>query len=80
MIRIVGDLELPAPNPILDEASGKMTIGAEKPFNIENNQFLLRGASLRNTSWIVGVVAYTGNETKIMMNAEGSRFKQSQVQ
>ena len=77
MIRIVGDLELPAPTPILDEASGKMSIGAMKAFNIENNQFLLRGASLKNTGWIVGVVAYTGNETKIMMNAEDSRFKQS---
>ena len=38
-------------------------------------QFLLRGAKLKNTSWIIGIVVYTGNDTKIMKNADKSKFK-----
>lgn len=33
------------------------------------DQMLLRGAMLRNTSWIHGVVIYTGHETKLMKNS-----------
>ncbi|EMC94436.1 hypothetical protein BAUCODRAFT_74066 [Baudoinia panamericana UAMH 10762] len=33
------------------------------------NNLLLRGCTLRNTEWIVGVVAFTGEETKIMLNS-----------
>lgn len=33
------------------------------------NNLLLRGCTLRNTEWILGVVAFTGEETKIMINS-----------
>ena len=33
------------------------------------NNLLLRGCTLRNTEWILGVVVFTGEETKIMMNS-----------
>ena len=33
------------------------------------NQMLLRGAQLRNTEWIYGVVVNAGHETKLMRNA-----------
>lgn len=32
---------------------------------------LLRGSQLRNTEWVVGLVVYTGMETKVMMNTVG---------
>jgi phospholipid-transporting ATPase len=41
---------------------------------------MLRGAFLRNTKWILGVVVYTGDDTKIMRNAEPSRVKQSNIE
>jgi len=45
-------------------------------FRILNGKnLLLRGAFLRNTKWIIGVVVYTGEDTKIMRNAEPSRIK-----
>lgn len=37
--------------------------------------FLLRGSSLRNTKWIVGIVVYVGHETKIMLNSSPARKK-----
>ncbi|KAK4948210.1 phospholipid transporting ATPase, partial [Elasticomyces elasticus] len=33
------------------------------------NNLLLRGCNLRNTEWVLGVVAFTGAETKIMLNS-----------
>lgn len=33
-------------------------------------QFLYRGAKLKNTKWIYGVVIYTGKNTKVMLNSE----------
>ncbi|KAF4949465.1 hypothetical protein F66182_18516, partial [Fusarium sp. NRRL 66182] len=33
------------------------------------NNLLLRGCSLQNTEWVLGVVVYTGPETKIMLNS-----------
>lgn len=45
-----------------------------------SKQLLLRGAFLRNTEWIIGMVVYTGLDTKIMRNAEASKIKQSDVE
>lgn len=33
------------------------------------NNLLLRGCTLRNTEWILGVVMFTGGQTKIMLNS-----------
>ena len=41
---------------------------------------LLRGAYLRNTEWILGVVVHTGSDTKIMRNAEPSKTKFSDIE
>jgi len=43
-------------------------------------QLILRGAVLRNTKWVVGVVVYTGVDTKIMKNSSVSRNKQSNIE
>lgn len=38
-----------------------------EPININN--LLLRGCSIKNTEWVLGVVVFTGRETKIMLNS-----------
>jgi len=40
---------------------------------------LLRGAMLRNTQWVYGVVVYTGHESKLMKNAKRPPLKMSNV-
>lgn len=37
-----------------------------------DKQLLYRGARLKNTKWIYGLVIYTGRNSKIMMNSESS--------
>ncbi|EGR31812.1 phospholipid-translocating p-type flippase family protein, putative [Ichthyophthirius multifiliis] len=48
------------------------------PFNIK--QLLPRGAFLRNTEYVYGVVVYTGMDTKIMLNSESSKQKTSDME
>lgn len=48
-----------------------------EPVSIGN--VLLRGSSLRNTKWVIGVVAYTGVETKIMLNSGVTPTKRSRM-
>jgi len=44
------------------------------------DSFLLRGASLRNTEWVIGLVVHTGHQTRIMMNSTGSKAKSSKIE
>ncbi|KAL4948416.1 hypothetical protein BDW69DRAFT_92684 [Aspergillus filifer] len=43
------------------------------------NNLLLRGCSLRNTEWVLGVVVFTGVETKIMLNSGETPSKRPQL-
>lgn len=42
-------------------------------------QLLQRGAQLRNTPWVYGLVVYTGHETKLLKNAKAAPIKRSNV-
>ncbi|XP_060084293.1 phospholipid-transporting ATPase IA-like [Ylistrum balloti] len=44
------------------------------------DQLLLRGAMLRNTKWIFGIVIYTGPESKLMLNSSTAPLKRSNVE
>ncbi|KAL1753669.1 hypothetical protein FB107DRAFT_264155 [Schizophyllum commune] len=44
------------------------------------NELLLRGCSLRNTQWVVGLVAFTGADTKIMLNGGATPSKRSKIE
>lgn len=46
---------------------------------ISINNMLLRGCSLRNTDWVLGVVVFTGGETKIMLNSGITPTKRPQL-
>jgi phospholipid-transporting ATPase len=47
--------------------------------NLEYNNILLRGSSLRNTEYVFGIVIYAGHNTKIMLNSLNARTKKSRV-
>ncbi|KAL3422317.1 phospholipid-translocating P-type ATPase [Phlyctema vagabunda] len=46
---------------------------------ISINNMLLRGCNLRNTEWILGVVIFTGPDTKIMINSGITPSKRSRI-
>ena len=47
---------------------------------LSTNEFLLKGSVLRNTSWIIGIVIYTGMNNKIILNSKKPRLKMSKVE
>jgi len=49
-------------------------------FPIDMQMMLLRGTVLRNTGWVIGVVMYTGQDTRIVMNSGGTPSKRSKVE
>ncbi|KAL8907112.1 MAG: hypothetical protein Q9207_001604 [Kuettlingeria erythrocarpa] len=53
--------------------------GTEMAEPISINNLLLRGCSLRNTEWVLGVVVYTGRQTKIMLNSGITPSKRSRI-
>ncbi|KIW20668.1 hypothetical protein PV08_01245 [Exophiala spinifera] len=46
---------------------------------ISINNLLLRGCSLKNTEWVLGVVVFTGQETKIMLNSGMTPSKRARM-
>ncbi|KAI7829948.1 PRMT5 arginine-N-methyltransferase-domain-containing protein [Kickxella alabastrina] len=51
---------------------------SKEPLSVDN--LLLRGSVVRNTQWAVGVTVFTGDETKIMMNAGETPSKRSRIE
>ncbi|PWN43226.1 phospholipid-translocating P-type ATPase [Ceraceosorus guamensis] len=44
------------------------------------NELLLRGCALRNTEWVIGIVVFTGADTKIMLNGGETPSKRSKIE
>ena len=68
-----------APNKLLYTFRGNMDINGTS-YPLDNKQILLRGCVLRNTEWAIGMIVYTGHESKIMMNASSARSKRSKLE
>lgn len=70
------------PNPELYNFEGALIVGDDEdqaiPLNLE--QTLWRGCTLRNTEWVVGVVVFTGMDTKVMKNARDPPSKRSRLE
>eukprot|EP01083_Nonionella_stella_P034011 93093_1 len=73
---VEGYLESEPPNPRMDSSgwSGTLTIQQkmvgkelESP-RVGMGQLVLRGCPLHNTEWIIGLVVFTGIESKIILN------------
>ena len=87
---ISGNAKADQPNPELYLLNGKMHLiftnmndkGNQETHDIplDAKQLLLKGAKLRNTSWIIGIVVYTGHNCKIMKNAKDPVTKYSSVE
>eukprot|EP00027_Filamoeba_sp_ATCC50430_P018405 CAMPEP_0168578090 /NCGR_PEP_ID=MMETSP0413-20121227/21145_1 /TAXON_ID=136452 /ORGANISM="Filamoeba nolandi, Strain NC-AS-23-1" /LENGTH=1137 /DNA_ID=CAMNT_0008611909 /DNA_START=1 /DNA_END=3414 /DNA_ORIENTATION=+ len=72
--QIQGYIECEAPNERLYQFKGRLVIknakGKLEDHSLTPEQFLHRGASLRNTESVYGLVLYVGVETKLYLNQQ----------
>ena len=47
---------------------------------LDSKQLLLKGAKLKNTQWVIGIVVYSGSDCKIMKNSKDPVTKYSSVE
>ncbi|KUI74548.1 Phospholipid-transporting ATPase DNF1 [Cytospora mali] len=59
------------------KVAGSSVQEMSEPITIDN--ILLRGCNLRNTEWVLGIVVFTGHDTKIMMNAGITPTKRARI-
>jgi phospholipid-translocating ATPase len=74
-------IDSPSPDENMYRLNGKVaSAGAARPQPIDLQTVLLRGSVIRNTDWVIGVVLFTGLDTKIVMNSSGAPSKRSKVE
>lgn len=71
------DFKFERPNPYLYQFTGSLALPDNTELPLDNNSFILRGCTLRNTKYIYGVVTYNGHESKIMLNSVKAQPKMS---
>ncbi|XP_052278042.1 probable phospholipid-transporting ATPase IA isoform X3 [Dreissena polymorpha] len=77
---LYGNIECEPPNRHLLDFVGNIRPARLQAIPLGPDQLLLRGAMLRNTNWIFGIVVYTGPESKLMLNSTSAPLKRSNVE
>ncbi|CCD24270.1 aminophospholipid-translocating P4-type ATPase DNF1 NDAI_0C06110 [Naumovozyma dairenensis CBS 421] len=77
-------LESEGPHANLYSYQGNLKWVDSKDGDLKNepvtiNNMLLRGCTLRNTKWAMGLVVFTGDDTKIMLNSGATPTKKSRI-
>uniref|UniRef100_A0A8C1L755 Phospholipid-transporting ATPase n=1 Tax=Cyprinus carpio TaxID=7962 RepID=A0A8C1L755_CYPCA len=80
LMRLSGRMECETPNRHLYEFVGNIRLDGHSTVPLGPDQILLRGAQLRNTQWVHGIVVYTGHDTKLMQNSTSPPLKLSNVE
>ncbi|KAM4710413.1 phospholipid-transporting ATPase IA [Discoglossus pictus] len=75
-----GRIECENPNRHLYDFNGNLRLDGHSSVPLGPDQILLRGAQLRNTQWVHGIVVYTGHDTKLMQNSTRPPLKLSNVE
>lgn len=72
-------VECERPEALMHKLAATVVINDERsPVDLQTT--LLRGTVLRNTRWVIGIVMYTGLDTKLVLNSGGTPSKRSKVE
>jgi phospholipid-translocating P-type ATPase (flippase) len=80
IMRTRGKLTINKPDSDLTKFNGKIELNKDLSYTLGIKQFLYKGTILKNTKWAIGVVVYTGRDTKIVMNSQKGASKQSHLE
>ena len=79
---VEGHMEADLPNELVGRFDGCLYLkGFPRGVPVGLKNLLLRGSTIRNTNYVIGLVVYTGNDTKVVRNSSRSiSTKRSQVE
>jgi len=76
---LVGHIEAEAPNASTNTFNGMVHLDGCSPAPLSIANVLLRGSTLRNTEYVLGLVVNTGKDTKVMQGARRPPTKESSI-
>ena len=77
---VAGYAECEQPNPVTQKFTGALHIQGGQPAQAVNiNNVMLRGCTLRNTEYILGLVVNTGTDTKVMQGSKEAVSRDSTI-
>ncbi|KAL5579444.1 hypothetical protein UlMin_011886 [Ulmus minor] len=74
-----GTIQCEDPNPNLYSFVGNLEYDRQV-YSLDPSQILLRDSKLRNTTYVYGVVIFSGHDSKVMQNATKSPSKRSRIE
>jgi magnesium-transporting ATPase (P-type) len=80
VLSITGKITCNKPVADLQKFSGKIEFSLARSFALSVKQFLYKGTKLKNTKWALGVAVYTGKESKVILNSQKGKPKQSDLE
>ena len=79
--RLQGEVFCQEPDVSLERFDGRIKLkGFPTAERVGLVNLVLRGSVIRSTPWVIGLVIYTGKETKIMLNAHKVPLKNTRVE
>jgi phospholipid-translocating ATPase len=72
-------VECDRPEVLMHKLVAAVEINGER-YPVDLQTTLLRGTVLRNTGWVIGIVMYTGLDTKLVLNSGGTPSKRGKVE
>ena len=79
IVKIQGIIVCDYPSAELEKWDCCVVMDGSENVIAELKNLILKGCILKNTEWILGIVTYTGHDTKIMKNAKPPPVKTSNV-
>ncbi|GMF15241.1 unnamed protein product [Phytophthora lilii] len=70
-------IECEPPNRCIDKFKGTLVLSETRSASLDITHVLLRGTHLKDTPWVIGVVIYTGDDTRVRQNASETPIKSS---
>ena len=74
-----GQVVAEAPQKSIHSFKGRVEMDQQQEA-LDAKHLLLRGTVLKNTSWIMGLVVYTGPETRMVMNSRAAKAKYPNIE
>mmetsp|Transcript_6396 Transcript_6396/g.8898 ORF Transcript_6396/g.8898 Transcript_6396/m.8898 type:complete len:1206 (+) Transcript_6396:189-3806(+) len=79
LLKLKASVDCEEPHEHLYTFNARLQLNGEM-YSLDTEQLLLRGARLRNTAWVVGLIAYTGTDTKMSLNQKNPPSKMSTLE